>query len=104
MQKHRSLSKTNALLICALCKLQIVLGTLYHLQPPHTQSLFLFPIVFGDKGRVVVEEHHRPPTMIYAHTHTHPQAPAVIRALARLGDCRQVHSIAFTLAISLPQA
>ena len=30
-----------------LCDLQIFSGKVYHPEPPHAQSLFLFPIVFG---------------------------------------------------------
>ena len=30
-----------------LCDLQIFLGKVSHPEPPHAQSLFLFPIVFG---------------------------------------------------------
>ena len=30
-----------------LCNLQIFSGKVYHPEPPHAQSLFLFPIVFG---------------------------------------------------------
>ena len=30
-----------------LCDLQIFSGSVYHPEPPHAQSLFLFPIVFG---------------------------------------------------------
>ena len=29
-----------------LCDLQIFSGKVYHPEPPHVQSLFLFPIVF----------------------------------------------------------
>ena len=31
-----------------LCNLQIFSGSVYHLEQLHAQSLFLFPIVFGD--------------------------------------------------------
>ena len=31
-----------------LCDLRIVSGTVYHPEQPHAQSLFLFPIVFGN--------------------------------------------------------
>ena len=31
-----------------LCDLRIVSGTVYHLEQPNAQSLFLFPIVFGN--------------------------------------------------------
>ena len=30
-----------------LCDLSIFSGKVYHPEPPHAQSLFLFPIVFG---------------------------------------------------------
>ena len=30
-----------------LCDLYIFSGKVYHPDPPHAQSLFLFPIVFG---------------------------------------------------------
>ena len=30
-----------------LCNLKILSGKVYHPGPPHAQSLFLFPIVFG---------------------------------------------------------
>ena len=30
-----------------LCDLWIFSGEVYHPEPPHAQSLFLFPIVFG---------------------------------------------------------
>ena len=40
------LNWTNAFLICALRSVDFS-GKVYHPEPPHAQSLFLFPIVFG---------------------------------------------------------
>ena len=50
-----------------LCDLQIFSGKVYHPEPPHAQSLFLFPIVYGinfhsaegiyvRKARVVIQQ------------------------------------------------
>ena len=45
--KHKSVRNESFPDMC-FCDLKIFSGKVYHPEPPHAQSIFLFPIVFGN--------------------------------------------------------